>query len=208
MSTIKQIEANRKNAQKSTGPTTKAGKAKASRNAIKHGILSNTALVHRESSKALDALSAAVHAKLQPEGAVEELLVESIVSHYWRLRRLQRVESGLFNNSCYEEESDHAVHEYLRDDNKKPDSTGSFYTAPELELPAASTLAKRLAPSLGRAFVANAHAFGTLSRYEQQLNRNLQRLQHELEREQARRRGENVSPPVAVDLTLNGGLLA
>ena len=45
MATEKQVEANRQNAQKSTGTKTEEGKAVAKLNAIKHGILSDAVLI-------------------------------------------------------------------------------------------------------------------------------------------------------------------
>jgi hypothetical protein len=38
MATVKQIEANRKNATRSTGPRTAVGKSKSSLNALRHGL--------------------------------------------------------------------------------------------------------------------------------------------------------------------------
>jgi hypothetical protein len=48
MTTEKQAETNRQNALKSTGPTTIEGKARASKNAMKHGLLSTDLVVHGE----------------------------------------------------------------------------------------------------------------------------------------------------------------
>lgn len=86
-------EANRKNARKSTGPKTVEGKAAVARNATKHGLLSKQ--VYRDDHKdaELRALAARLYAQLQPVGAIEDLLVDRIVSNAWRLRRLLEVEA-------------------------------------------------------------------------------------------------------------------
>jgi len=214
VSSIKQIAANRRNAQRSTGPTTDAGKAKASRNALKHGILSRWVLVPGESEEKLNELSAALRADRQPGGPLEDLLVDDAVALIWRLRRLSRVEAGIFANYRYEQKLETAldpVKEYLEDDEKKLVSTPfmkeKFDKEVEQQKQAALDV-KQLTPTLGRAFVREEEGFGKLSRYEQQIRRELHRTLHELERVQARRRGDNVAPPAAVDLTLNAGLLA
>ena len=48
MSTEKQINANRQNAQKSTGPKTAEGKATSSKNAVKHGLFAEEAVIYGE----------------------------------------------------------------------------------------------------------------------------------------------------------------
>lgn len=94
----KQIAANQRNAQKSTGPRTPAGRAVSKMNALKHGILSKEALVkglhYRESSCELEALHLRFWEHLQPVGPIEEMLVDQIVTANWRLRRALVAESG------------------------------------------------------------------------------------------------------------------
>ena len=93
-----QIEANRRNARKSTGPKTPAGKAVAKLNALKHGILSREVVVQgwkiRESPSEFDLLRQQFLGQYAPVGPVEEMLVDRIVSTCWRLRRAVTAESG------------------------------------------------------------------------------------------------------------------
>ena len=94
----KQIEANRRNAQKSTGPKTPNGQAVSKMNALKHGILSKEAVVHgrciRESDREFTALHQRLWEDLKPVGVLEEILVDQIVTAHWRLRRALKAESG------------------------------------------------------------------------------------------------------------------
>ena len=93
-----QIDANRQNARKSTGPRTAEGRAVSKMNALKHGILSKEVLVRalnlNESSRELSALHERFRQELQPRGPVEEMLVDQIVTTHWRLRRALTAESG------------------------------------------------------------------------------------------------------------------
>jgi hypothetical protein len=61
MATLKQIEANRLNAQKSTGPTTESGKATSSQNSLKSGIYTKTILIHGEDWDQFEALLIEYH---------------------------------------------------------------------------------------------------------------------------------------------------
>ena len=97
MTSEKQTQANRRNAQKSIGPTTSEGKAAVRHNALKHGLLAQDVLLIGEDKDELRALGERMVAELQPEGELEEQLVEQIVVALWRLRRLHRVEAGIFN---------------------------------------------------------------------------------------------------------------
>lgn len=94
----KQIEANRRNARKSTGPKTPEGRATSKMNALKHGILSRQVLVQgmniKESRNELNKLHQRFWDELQPVGPVEEMLVDQIVTAHWRQRRALAAESG------------------------------------------------------------------------------------------------------------------
>ena len=95
---LKQVEANRRNARKSTGPKSVNGKAVSRMNALVHGILSTEAVVHgrciEESDAEFAALLEAFRADWEPVGVTEEMLVNQIATAHWRLRRVLRAESG------------------------------------------------------------------------------------------------------------------
>jgi hypothetical protein len=92
MATDKQIKANRKNAQKSTGPKTVEGKAAVSKNAIKHGLFTDS-VVTGETEAEYAAFQSELLAELAPRGVVEILLAERVVSLWWRLRRAERMQN-------------------------------------------------------------------------------------------------------------------
>ena len=48
MTSVRQIEANRRNALASTGPKTESGKQRASQNAVRHGLTAETVIVPLE----------------------------------------------------------------------------------------------------------------------------------------------------------------
>jgi len=94
MASVTQLLANRSNALKSTGPVTIAGKAKASRNAVRHGLLSARLLLEDESWDEFDALLDGLAASLHPVGTLEFALVERIAVALWRQHRLIRAEAA------------------------------------------------------------------------------------------------------------------
>lgn len=95
MATIAKVKANQRNALKSTGPRTPAGKSTVARNAMKHGLLSREVLLPEEDRSAFRALAVNLCDCLQPVGALEVLLVDRIVAALWRLRRAQVIEADL-----------------------------------------------------------------------------------------------------------------
>ena len=96
MASEKQVNANRQNAVRSTGPRTPEGKRAVSQNAKKHGVLSQQALLPDEDPSELAELRQRLLDYFEPEGHLERLLVDRIVQLAWRLRRLGRTEVGLF----------------------------------------------------------------------------------------------------------------
>jgi len=91
MSTEAQINANRQNAQKSTGPKTAEGKAAVSQNAVEHGLFAAEAVIRVENPADYEAYHDEMLAELSPAGAVESMLAERIVSLSWRLKRAERM---------------------------------------------------------------------------------------------------------------------
>ncbi len=94
MATEKQIEANRRNARSSTGPKTAAGKASSSRNALKHGVLSKHAVSQYEDKEEYEALLQQLIADLEPDAAIECVLVERLATLFWREKRLAESEAN------------------------------------------------------------------------------------------------------------------
>src|ERR1039458_5700703 len=98
MSSLKQIEANRRNALKSTGPTTPEGKERSRRNAIRHGLTAETVIAAFENWEDYEAFEAAVTSDYDAESAVERELVLRLASVLWRLRRATGIETALFES--------------------------------------------------------------------------------------------------------------
>jgi hypothetical protein len=96
--TPRKLEANRRNAQKSTGPQTANGNAISKMNALKHGLLAQTVVVRghklKESNNEFNKLCQEFYLSLAPVGPLEEMLVGQIVTATWRLRRARTAESG------------------------------------------------------------------------------------------------------------------
>lgn len=85
--------ANRRNALRSTGPRTPAGKARSSKNARRHGLLAGAVVLPEvESAAEWGAHLDATFEDLAPSGRVEELLVERVAVLSWRLGRVVRYE--------------------------------------------------------------------------------------------------------------------
>jgi hypothetical protein len=96
MSSFKQIEANRRNAQKSTGPITDEGKQQSRCNAVRHGLTAETVIGALEDAEDYKAFEAAIIADYDAQSAVERELVLRLASLLWRLRRATTIETGLF----------------------------------------------------------------------------------------------------------------
>ena len=100
MTSLRQIESNRRNAQRSTGPKTQSGKARASQNAVRHGLTAETVIGPLEDPADYRAFEQAVTTAYDAETAVERELVLRLASLLWRLRRVTSVETGLLQIQC------------------------------------------------------------------------------------------------------------
>jgi hypothetical protein len=96
MTSYRQIEANRRNALKSTGPRTEAGKQASRRNAVHHGLTAETVIGALEDSEDYRVFETAITADYDAQSAVERELVLRLASLLWRLRRATTMETGLF----------------------------------------------------------------------------------------------------------------
>src|SRR5437762_6832361 len=94
MSTERQIEANRQNAQHSTGPTTPEGRAAVRLNGLKHGLCAETIVVPGEDPAQFEALLEAYRTEYQPTTPSAEFLVRQVAMADWRLLRLHRIEAS------------------------------------------------------------------------------------------------------------------
>jgi len=106
MATQKQMQANRTNARKSTGPRTAEGKARSSLNALTHGLTAKTILLPNENPEDLARLWDAVIDYFAPTHPFELQLLEPIVGCHWRLLRAQRLEAELLLAGSYDDITD------------------------------------------------------------------------------------------------------
>jgi hypothetical protein len=96
MSTEAKRNANRANAQFSTGPRTEQGKAKSSLNAVKTGLTGRTVLLPTEDAQAFQQHIARYLAQYKPEGDQEKELTQSLADAQWRLNRIPVLEQGIY----------------------------------------------------------------------------------------------------------------
>ena len=175
---LRKVESNRRNSQKSTGPRTATGKKRVSRNAVRHGFFSKFLLIqHRdgkESQGEYDDFYASVRKHYQPVGWLEEAWVEKIAVWSWRLRRLIRCEAGQIDRAL-------AGHSYELQQSKM-DDLAELESAPS-GIPEMNALTDHL-------FLPEKEDLDKLLRYEAMINRQLNHAMGELERVQTRREGK------------------
>jgi len=90
----RKIEANRQNAQHSTGPSTPEGCAAVRLNGLKHGLCAETIVVPGEDPAQFEAMLDAYRAEYQPATPSAEFLVRQVAMADWRLLRLHRIEAS------------------------------------------------------------------------------------------------------------------
>ena len=116
MVTDRQIAANRRNAQKSTGPKTEAGKADSRNNALTHGLTAQNFPLQIEDEPEFNWVREGFLAEYQPATQTELALVEQIAVAFWRLRRIRIVEARYLDQQLeYKAESAERRHGELDD---------------------------------------------------------------------------------------------
>ena len=96
MASNAQINANRANAQLSTGPMSDAGKAKSSKNAVTTGLTGRTVLLPTEDAALYEAHCLEFLGRYQPADEAEKALVQSLADTEWRLQRIPSLEAGIY----------------------------------------------------------------------------------------------------------------
>jgi hypothetical protein len=96
--TIKQFEANRRNAQHSTGPKTPEGKAAVSMNALRHGLRARTVVLPGENREEFTQLCDDLEVEWEPKSRTEQFYVEQMAVSQWKLIRMEVGEAGVFED--------------------------------------------------------------------------------------------------------------
>ena len=175
MTTQEQIDANRLNALKCTGPRTLEGKVRSAVNAVKHGLLSADILLLDEDMALFTAFRSDLLTQLAPEGHVEELLADRIVQCAWRLARAARYEQQFVNNGYYESI-----------DPQKPDTDIEWPPDP---LSVQSTIRRTFAEG----------EYDRLFRYEMRTERAFYRALEQLQRIHAKRTDKPAPLPIPLE---------
>ena len=197
MTSYRQIEANRRNALKSTGPKTNAGKQASRCNAVRHGLTAETVLSALEDAEDYKAFEAAIIADYDAQSAVERELVLRLASILWRLRRATTMETGLFDIQAQQlqdyrqnrqllSNSREVIHTVLRPAESASGATASLSALSNIATLSDSGLkADATAVEFARCFLRLANlpnfALDRLSRYEALLWRQAGRILHALE---------------------------
>jgi hypothetical protein len=175
MTSLAKIEANRKNAQKSTGPK---DISVTHLNALKHGLLSKEVLLKGENDDALIELSRRIRRELAPKGELELILIDRIISSTWRLKRAIGMER------CFiQEEYDDCEVDIFGKKKNKDDKTWSLMISREL---------------------GECNSWLNLIRYETTIEKQIYKALHELLRLQSSRRGDKLPIPIALDVDISG----
>jgi len=95
MASESQIAANRRNAQKSTGPLTPEGKAAVRLNSLRHGLYADATVLPGENQAAFDQLCANLRDEWQPQGHTQAYLVDQMAASEWNQARLARDLPGI-----------------------------------------------------------------------------------------------------------------
>ena len=99
MATVKQIEANRRNALKSTGPRSQEGRAAVRLNALRYGLRARTVVLPGENQEEFEKLCESLEAEWQPLTSTEQFYLEQMAVAQWKLTRMEIGEIDLFGEN-------------------------------------------------------------------------------------------------------------
>jgi hypothetical protein len=201
MASQAQIEANRRNSVKSTGPKTRTGKRIVSKNAMRHGLLSTHGLLLGESEDEFVAFRDRLERELAPEGEIEGIMAEKIIWLAWLMERASRMEAALQRFRTHGQ-STNPVAVKMRQDLRntalmiKAEHAGTTVD----DLPDDLKLsAEEMADSqffLGAASSAWATGVELIEGYQAKIERRWRKLLREFEQRQAARRAKDNSKAV------------
>lgn len=97
MASDAQINANRANAQRSTGPRTEQGKARSSQNAVTHGLNCSGFIVTEDRQQEFEDMRAELIEQHQPSTGAEWQIFLTMLHAAWGQRRVWRLEDELFD---------------------------------------------------------------------------------------------------------------
>jgi hypothetical protein len=152
----KQLKANRRNAQLSTGPRTDEGRRRVRANGLRHGLTGQFVLMPHEDREAWEKFQSEIVKDLAPVGAVQIDIANSIAQDRWRLNRARAVEDNVFALGQIDNDPGIDAHPRVR---------GALAQA--------------------QTWLNDAHSFNLLSLYEQRIHRNLMKNTKLLEELQA-----------------------
>ena len=96
MTSAKQVEANRQNAQRSSGPTSAIGRKKAALNSVTHGLTAQTIILPEHEKEPYRLFADGILNDLAPVGTYEATLVTSIIDGRWRIHQIASMEAALY----------------------------------------------------------------------------------------------------------------
>jgi hypothetical protein len=176
MASERQIRANRRNALKSTGPRTAAGKAASSRNALRHGLTAHQVVIEGEDPALFDALRGCFIRELKPVGAMEEFLVERVAGLAWRLRRVPLFEAALLAWIAHQQAETHGpTGIMLGDVFLSSDACSLAGPPPEMGVDRLEAHERRLTGRMLSAVLSKDDLLSKLGRYEALLMKQVER---------------------------------
>jgi hypothetical protein len=219
MATKAQMEANRRNARKSTGPKTPSGKGLASKNSMRHGLTAKQIVLWpTDDPNSWAERREKVISYYNPRNVLEEILVNRIVKALVDSSHAEKLEAAIVSDGTISQLAGRALITAKATEHGATDNLDEMNAAlDELEPPnregepsqgkhedkQRATSPPRLPRRTVENFVENLDSLGLVNRYQLRSDSQLYRAMHELERLHAARRGQELIPPAIVHIDLN-----